>query len=155
MSIGKICNREVVIAKQDLGIVEVAQLMRVHHVGSIVVVEETAEGAKPIGIVTDRDLVIEVLAQEVPPDAVNLIDLMARDLVIAGEQDEVWETMQRMRDRGVRRCPVVDVRGILVGVITVDDLLEFIAGQINDLVGLVSREQRHERGTRTANFPQT
>lgn len=148
MKIGEICSRAVVIASEDLGVVEVAKLMRTHHVGSVVVVDETGDSVRPIGIITDRDLVIEVLAQEVPLEAVKLEDIMSRDPIITREDDDLWETLQRMRDRGIRRCPVVNAQGLLVGLVSIDDMLDLLAEELNDLVKLINREQNQERKTR-------
>ncbi len=148
MRVGEICNRTVVIAKKDLDITEVAKLMRTHHVGSVVVVDETVDGVRPIGIITDRDLVIEVLAQEVPLEAVSLADIMTPDPIIAREDDTIWDTLRRMRDKGVRRSPVVNTRGLLVGLVSVDDMLDLLAEELTDLVKLINQEQKHEREVR-------
>lgn len=148
MSAGEICNRAVITIHPQASIVEAAQAMRRHHVGDIVVVEERNGGPCPIGIVTDRDLVIEVLANEVQLGAVVVGDVMSDELVLAHSEDDTLETLRRMRNRGVRRVPVVDSRGVLVGIITLDDLLNVFAEQMEDIVRLVSREQLRERQLR-------
>jgi CBS domain-containing protein len=150
MSVGEICNRDVVIATRDTSIPELARLMREHHVGSIVVVEDRGKPSKPLGIVTDRDLVVEVLATDVDMEQVAAGDVMGPELLTARETDGIWETIMRMRAMGVRRLPVVDAeRHHLVGILTMDDLLEFVADELSDLVRLVRREQRREQETRT------
>jgi len=148
MAIGSICNREVVTTGRKTPVVDVAKLMRGHHVGSIVIVDEDPEGRRPVGILTDRDLVVEVLAQEVPPEGVCSGDLMATNLLVVNEEDGVWQTIERMADRSVRRSPVVDSRGRLVGLITVDDLIDLLAGELSGLATLINREQRRERQLR-------
>jgi len=122
MAIGKICNRKLVVAYLDSTVTEAASLMREHHTGSVIVVDHRGEGARPIGIITDRDLVVEVLAQGVPLDSVTLRDVMTVDPIIAREDDGVWETIQMMGAKGVRRIPVVNAQGLLIGIVTVDDL---------------------------------
>lgn len=146
MKIGEICTRDTVIAKKDSTIYEIAKLMRQHHVGDIVVVNEGEN--TPIGIVTDRDIVIEILAKELSPERVTTGDIMNRDVLTAHENDDIWDTLQRMRIRGVRRIPVVNQRGALVGIATLDDLLELLADELEELAKTVRREQEQERSMR-------
>jgi len=148
MSIGKICNRETVIARAEDTIVEVSKLMRRHHVGDVVVIESGEGGNVPIGILTDRDLVMEILAQDLSPDAVTVGDIMSNEIVTAREEDGIWDTLQRMRIKGIRRVPVVDARGGLVGLLALDDLLELLAGELADLAKIVRREEGRERSSR-------
>ena len=148
MTIGTICNREVVVARKDAGVQEAAQLMRQYHVGDLVVVEDRGAVRIPVGILTDRDLVVEVLAKGVAPDTVTAGDIMTTDIVTGGEVDSIWATLQRMRTKGIRRLPVVDGEGGLVGILTMDDLLELFAGELADLSKIISREQDREKAAR-------
>lgn len=149
MPIGEICNREVVISFPKENAVEAARLMRQYHVGDVVIVDEGADGKRtPIGIVTDRDLVVEIMAKEVNPAQFTVGDLMSRDLLIVREQDGIYETIQRMRIHGVRRVPVVDATGGLVGIISIDDLFSLLAEEMTDLVRVTSREQAVEAAAR-------
>ena len=148
MTIGTICTRETVTARKDDTIVTVAQLMRRHHVGDIVIVKEGEGENVPIGIVTDRDLVVEVLAQELSPDAVTVGDIMSYELVTALDSDGIWTTLQKMRIKGVRRMPVVNQRGGLVGVVSLDDVLGLLSEELSGLTKIVGREQERERTTR-------
>lgn len=145
MTAGDACNREVVIVHRDGTIVEAAKLMREYHVGDLVVVEERDQGRFPVGIVTDRDLVIEVLAQDVDFDAVTIGDVMSFDLVTAGEDESVRDTIKKMRSRGVRRIPVVNKSGLLQGILAVDDLIELYAETLCDLNAVTVQEQKRER----------
>ena len=149
MSVGEICNREVVVIDRKASVYEAARMMRNQHVGSLVVVDEgSATPMKPVGIVTDRDLVVEIMAKEVPEEAPAIGDIIAPELLTAREADGVWETIMRMRAMGVRRLPVVNLEGSLCGMLTMDDLLKFIADEMSDLVRLVRREQKREKDTR-------
>lgn len=148
MSVGNFCNREVVIARRDDGVVELARLMRRHHVGSVVICEEAHGHRKPVGIVTDRDLVVEVMATSIKESDISAGDIMSYELLTAREQDGLWEVMQRMRARGVRRVPVLDKDGGLLGIISADDILELLAGELGDFAQIVAREQRREREVR-------
>lgn len=148
MRVGEYCQREVVAIPRRTGISEAARLMRQHHVGSLVIVDEHDSGRRPIGIVTDRDLVIEVLAQEVPIEQLTLEDIMRTPLETAREDDSVLDTLQRMRRLGVRRLPVIDSYGGLSGILAVDDLLDLISTSLSDIVSLVANEIRTEEQQR-------
>jgi CBS domain-containing protein len=148
-TIGEICNREVVLAPRDTPIVEAAKLMRQCHVGTVVVVDEVNDDRRlPVGIVTDRDLVVEIVATELDPKTITVGDVMASELVTAGESEGLVEAMEVMRRKGVRRLPIVDKAGHLVGIVSIDDLLEILAKQMTDLTRIVSREQAHEARAR-------
>ena len=140
MKIGACCNREVITAEKDMSITEVARLMQEHHVGDLIVVENLNGRTRPIGIVTDRDLVIEVLAQMAPVDAIRVGDVMSYEIATVSENDELWETLEQMRKLGVRRMPVVDAAGALVGIITLDDLMELMAEAMGHIASLIRRE---------------
>ncbi len=144
MSAGKYCNREVIITGQDATVIEAARLMRQHHVGDLVVVEKRGEENMAVGIVTDHDLVIEVLAQEVSPDSVTIKDVMNRDLVTVSEDETLLDTLALMQRRGVRRVLVNNRHEGLEGILSADDALELIAEAMNSLVKLVRREISHE-----------
>lgn len=128
--------------------VEAAKLMRQYHVGDLVIVEEGNGKRVPVGIVTDRDLVVEVMAKEIEPAQFTVADLMSRDLLTAREDDGIYETIQRMRIHGVRRLPVVDKTGALMGIISIDDLFSLIAEEMTELTRLTAREQAMEAQAR-------
>ena len=145
MSIGTICARDTIIAKREDTIAKVAKLMRKHHVGDIVVVKPGEDGNVPIGIVTDRDLVIEILAQGLSPDAVTVGDIMSYEVETSYESDGIWDTVQKMRSKGVRRMPVVNQNGGLVGIVSLDDMLELLSDELSGLTKIVNHEQERER----------
>ncbi len=148
MPISEICNREVVITYKDSSIVEVAKLMRHHHVGDVVVVDSVGDQSVPVGIITDRDIVVEIIAGDVPLGSVTASDVMSYDLITAREQDGIWDTLQRMRSHGIRRMPVVNEKGGLEGILTVDDLLELFSDELMSLAKVTIREQAREKETR-------
>lgn len=150
MRVGEVCNREVIVANREESVLAAAKLMRDNHVGDLVVVESQAQRRAPVGIITDRDLVVEILAKEVDPNAVIIGEAMSEELVTAAEDEEFMAVVKRMRQRGVRRVPVVDAQGGLVGLLAVDDVLDLIAEELADLVGIIVREQRYERERRPA-----
>lgn len=146
MTVGDICNRTVVIAPKTEMVVDAAKRMRMAHVGDLVVVEERQGRHVPIGIVTDRDIVVSVVAGD--PDHINYLsldDMMSEDLVTAKEQDSLESALTRMQERGVRRLPIVDDSGVLVGIVTMDDLFRHFTEQQSQLVELMASEERRER----------
>ncbi len=148
MPIGEICTREVVIVEKGASIQEAAQLMRRHHVGNLVVVAYEGTARIPVGILTDRDIVIEIVAAGVDLEKVTVGDVMSFDLATVREQDGIWDSLQYMRSKGVRRMPVVDQGGALIGIISADDLLDLLAEELGAVAALIKREQFKEARAR-------
>ena len=144
MSIGELCNRDVAFAMRETTIAAAARLMRHYHVGSLVVVDEKAGRRVPVGIITDRDIVVEVVATGLDGGTITVGDIMVHEIVTAPESMGVMETIQLMRVKGVRRLPVVDAGGGLAGIVTVDDLLDVLAEELSELARIVVREQVRE-----------
>lgn len=118
--------------------------MRQFHVGDVVIVDETDKGRVPVGIMTDRDIVIEFIAKELALDSVTVGEAMSYELLTAAEEDDMMDTVKQMREQGVRRIPVVDKAGFLQGILTMDDVVDLLEEQIADLVGLIRSEQIRE-----------
>jgi CBS domain-containing protein len=149
MSISDFSVHNVVCASRDTTALEASRLMRHHHVGDVVVVEETEGTRKPVGIVTDRDLVVEVMAGGGDPNAVKLGELVLRAPVTVNRNASYADTVRLMAVNGVRRMPVVDSSGALVGIITLDDMLRQLASPLAALADLASRARHFESQTRT------
>ena len=144
-NVGEICKRDVVCASRDTTVASAAKLLRHHHVGSLIVVEPmNGDGRMPVGVVTDRDIVIEVTAVDLDPNVITVGDIMAPELITAPENLGILETMEVMRFKGVRRLPIVDRGGLLVGIVSIDDMLEVLAEELTDLTRVVAREQARE-----------
>ena len=148
MSISEFCNRDVVCATRDTSVIEAAALMRQHHVGDVMVVEEVHGHRKPMGIVTDRDLVVEVMASGLDPCQLKVGDLVSRPLVTIDEGASYAQTVGLMSVKGVRRMPVVGRAGELIGIITLDDMLWQLAGPLAALAGLSARGRSFESNVR-------
>ena len=144
MSISEICNREVIYARADEPAMEAVQLMRSHHVGDVVVVDESSGQPLPVGILTDRDIVLEVVAEWVSIETVTVGDIMSREIWTINQQQDLFTAVALMRDKGVRRLPVVNDGGGLEGLLTVDDVLELTAELLGDISGLIGRGQERE-----------
>lgn len=148
MRIGEICTRDVVYCTRDTVVTEAAQLMRNHHVGDLIVADQREGGLAPVGIVTDRDLVVEVLAEKVDPATLTAGEVMGTGLATARDTDIVYDAIETMRSRGIRRLPVVDARGCLVGVLTADDVAEFLAEELNGIARIAPRQLKVEETKR-------
>lgn len=136
--------RAVVKVDKDTTVAECAKIMRNEHVGSVIV----ADGAKGEGIVTDRDIVIEVVATGLDPETLTAGDIMSTPLAAVRESDDIFDALARMRERGVRRLAVVDDEDRLTGVLAVDNLLEVLAEQVDSVVRVLKAEQTKETLTR-------
>ena len=150
MRTGELCNRTVITATAENTIEEAARLMRDHHVGCLVVTRENEGQLEPAGIVTDRDIVIELIAKSVPLEDVTVGDIMSYALLKVTEDETVFETAQRMRSRGVRRVPVVTQTGALAGILALDDILSLLGEELSLLSRLTLRESQQETTKRTA-----
>ena len=145
MNVGELCIREVVITEKDSSIRQVARLMREYHVGDVIVVEEMNNDCIPVGIITDRDIAIELIAEDVDLNTITVGDAMSFDLLTALEEDDIFTLIERMQVKGVRRVPVVNANGGLEGIISVDDLIDVFSEQMVNFVKLFFRGRDYER----------
>ena len=141
---GDLCTRQVVVAPPSLSVDEAARLMRERHVGCIVVVDQGDGGRLPIGILTDRDIVMAVVAKDADAKTLRTGDVMTATLASVRESDTLYDVLSTMRSRGVRRVPVTGPHGTLAGILTLDDVLNALAGQLQALGSVVGRERRQE-----------
>lgn len=145
MSVGKVCSRIVTVVRREESVMAAARLMREQHVGNVVVVEPEGEANRPVGILTDRDIVVELVAKELDLNVVTVGDAMSFELFTLREDMDLLEAMGEMRSHAVRRAPVVNDRGMLVGIISIDDVLGVLAELLKELSCLVNKEQRREK----------
>jgi CBS domain-containing protein len=144
MTVGAICNREVITVQRDASVLHAAKLMRQYHVGDVVVIENRKDKVVPIGIVTDRDVIVEVIATELDSEVITVGDIMVISLAVVKSNAGILEAIQLMTSKGVRRLPVVEDDGSLIGIITLDDLLLLLAKEFGALSKLVAKEQKNE-----------
>jgi len=148
MHIGELCTVQTTYCKRDESVQAAALLMRKHHVGDLVVVDEPDGERIPLGMITDRDIVVSVIALGLDPSSLLVGDIMSDDVLTASEDDDVYETIERMRFRGIRRVPVVNNAGGLTGIVSVDDLLEFLADEMGELSRISTHQQANEKRVR-------
>jgi CBS domain-containing protein len=145
----EICTPDVVRCSPGTSVLGAARLMREHHVGDLVVIDDTDSDQVPLGMVTDRDIVVDVLAQERDPAALTVREIMHRPVVIASATEDASEAIERMKTHGVRRIPVMGENRRLAGIVCLDDLVKQLAADANALVDIIVREQgREHRGRR-------
>lgn len=148
MLLKEICTPDVVHCSPETTALGLARLMRERHVGDVVVVEDPQSDQTPIGLVTDRDLVVEVLGRERDPARVRAREIMRKPVVIARTSEDTAQAVERMKAHGVRRIPVMDEHRRLAGIVCLDDLLRQLAAEAGALVEIVSREQDREHRDR-------
>jgi CBS domain-containing protein len=142
MNVGEVCTREVYIVNPGEPLLQAVHEMRKRNVGCVIVVEQRAKQVVPVGIVTDRDVVRALPEKAEVLGTVPVSDCMTRSPLTLGEDESIVEAMTRLRQRGVRRAPVVAANGDLVGIVSTDDLLGVVAEQLSSLAQLVERQAR-------------
>jgi CBS domain-containing protein len=148
MQLKEIYTPEVVCCPRETNAFDAAVLMRQRHVGAVVVVNDMNDDRTPIGVITDRDLVVQVLAEGLDARKTPIETLTRKPVIIAHDGEALSAVIERMRNHGVRRIPIVDHSGALVGIVTLDDLLVLLVENANALVQVNRREQLEERRTR-------
>lgn len=149
MNVGSICSRKVITASPQLDVQAAAELMREKHIGFLVIVSAEPSGPQPpLGVLTDRDIVVAVVAKRADPASLKVGDVMSMQPVVAAESEAVDVALRTMRRAGVRRLPVVNARGEVVGVLSFDDLLEFVANEMGSLSTAVRNGRQIEGVTR-------
>ena len=144
MPINECCNIGVVCCEADTLLPEVAELMRKHHVGDVVVIDDREGGRIPLGIVTDRDIVIETVALKLDSNVFTAGDIMAVPLVTVHEDEGFVETLRLMRNHKIRRLPVVTRAGTLFGIVTADDIVNLLAYELSLLTGAIVAQPAEE-----------
>ena len=145
MNVGQICQRHAITIRPTDELRTAAKLMREHHIGFLVVTPPAgSEGAEPLGVLTDRDIVVSTLALDVDPRSVRVGDVMTCNPAVALAEDSVADALIQMRHRGVRRLPVVGDYGKLMGVVSLDDILRQRADEIGSAAAVITKGRERE-----------
>lgn len=144
MRVGEYCNRNVVVINGNESVKNAAELMRSYHVGDLVLVEEHDSQKIPIGIVTDRDLVIEVMAAGVKPESLLVRDILTEPFRCVFENDSLFDALEIMHSPKIRRLPVINDDKTLIGIITPDDFIEILTEAMGQIVNVVKLQQKKE-----------
>ncbi|HYL00963.1 MAG TPA: CBS domain-containing protein [Steroidobacteraceae bacterium] len=150
MIVSEICRRNPVTIRAHEELDDAPKLMRDRHIGYLIVVEPHSPHAapRPVGVLTDRDIVVGVLAKGADPHLLKVGDVMTHHPVVVSEDASVNSALGEMRRIGVRRVPVVDAVGQLVGVLSLDEVLDALAQQLLGVIGSVRTEVRAEGSRR-------
>ncbi len=132
--LGRICTKPVVTASAQMTVEQAARVMRSKNVGALVVVN----AGRPVGMLTDRDVAVEVVAQGMDPDTVRVGDVMHKRPITIREDLGIFDAARVFAKTGVRRLPVVTKSGVLVGVIAVDDLIMLLGNEMGHMAGALS-----------------
>jgi CBS domain-containing protein len=144
MSVRNVFNPNVATIDAAADVAQAAVLMRQEHVGDLIVTSHRDGSTVPVGVITDRDIVVEIVAKAVSPANVRVGDMLKKDLVSLREDHGLRFALGRMREAGVRRAPVVDEAGRLIGVLTIDDAIDHLAGELSDIAGTIRCQQAIE-----------
>jgi CBS domain-containing protein len=148
MLLKEVCVLDVVCCGRTTNVIEAARMMRKHHIGDLIVVDDPNDERVPVGILSDRDIVVEVLGNDLDPSKTTVSQVMSNKLVIAEAHEDTSVAVERMHAHGVRRMPVVDHSGGLIGVFTLDDAIKLHAQRAAEFVDIAAKGQTHERRTR-------
>jgi CBS domain-containing protein len=145
MTVREYCNLNVICCEPDTPVAEVAMLMRKHHVGDVVIVDNQGEGARiPIGIITDRDVLVETIALDIEARLFTAGDLMSSPVTTVLEEASVSEALAIMRGKRIRRLPVVTRAGTLFGIVTIDDFVNLLSAELSMIAGLMVEQTIRE-----------
>lgn len=139
MPLADYCKFPVVTLSPERTVLEAAQMMRSSNVGSVVITEQD----RPIGILTDRDIVLRITALNQDPSSIPVRDVMSRNPVVVSEDLGIWELIHMMKKHAVRRFPIVSGDGKLVGIITLDDLIKLMGEELSGLGQAIASELSH------------
>jgi len=145
MLLKDLCTLEAACCTRDMTISEAARLMQQHHAGDLVIVDDPAERRRPAGMLTDRDIVVRVIAEGIDPHKALVGDHMTSPAVVGSSREDVEAALERMHRHGVRRLPILDERERLLGIVSLDDLLRLHTERAQDLLAIITKEQTRER----------
>lgn len=145
MLCGEYCSRDVIIVKEKESIRQAAALMREYHVGDLIVVDDSEDLMNVIGIITDRDIVVSVIAKDIDLETITVGDVMSHHVSSIHEEHSLLDALKIMRAKGVRRLPVLGPTDELVGILAVDDILTALSEQLTDISQIIVREQLKEK----------
>lgn len=149
-TIGESGSRVVFFAKKDDTVTAAARLMREHHTGSLVVIDKLGDKVVPVGMITDRDVAVGVVALGLDPELTMVGDVMCPEIVCVREDAGAAEVAALMRQKGLRRLPIINAAGELVDLISADDLIQLLAEEMSDLARMITSEERREKQMRRA-----
>lgn len=150
MNVGEICSREVYVARPTEPLTQAAREMCRRNVGTVVVVERQGELVRPIGIVTDRDIVRGLINSEARIDELEIGSVMTWSPLAVQENSDINDAIEFLSDSAIRRAPVISDDGDLVGIVSIDDLLPIVSEELGALAKLIERRTRRPQQQRAS-----
>ena len=144
MKVKHIYSHNVIRTPRSLSLERLAVLMRRHHVGAVLVTEGEPSENQAIGIVTDRDLVLQAMAEGIGPREATVGDVMTPSVVSVSENADIHEALETMGVRGIRRLGVATGEGVLVGIVSFDDIVDALGTELTSLAGVIRSERVRE-----------
>jgi len=141
MDAGEICSRKTVIIREDKFVKDAVKLLKQYNVGSLVVVKSMNNHNVPVGLLTDRDIVIKALPAQNPLDTIPVREIMSTPVITVTETTSIFETLSKMRYSGIRRLPVINEEGFLTGILSLDDIIDSIARELIEVTRVVQKEE--------------
>lgn len=149
MPIRDYCNMNVICCEADANVAAVAALMRRHHVGDVVVVENNSEGMRlPVGIVTDRDILVESISLDIEAKLFTAGDMMTAPLITVQEDASLFDAIRLMRNKKIRRLPVLTQAGTLFGIVTADDVINLLSTELSLIAAAMVEQPGREESLR-------
>lgn len=145
---GENCSRDTVFVRRDESVATAARQRRESHVSCLVVADKVDGERVPVGMLTDRDITVAVVAPGLDANTMQVGDVMSAELLTVNEDAGIAETVELMRVRGMRRLPVADTEGRLIGLVAADDIMSLLAEELAGLTGMFAREEKRARTLR-------
>jgi CBS domain-containing protein len=152
MQISELCRPDVVTVKQDISVQDAAEIMQQKTVGSLVVVDDNCF---PIGMITDRDIAVKVVAEKQLPAEVKVSQVMCKDVLMLSEQQDLTDAIDALCEKGVRRAPVLDEQNNLCGIVAIDDVMACIIDELNGVMEIIRAQSKQFDINDMANQGQT
>lgn len=153
MNIASICQREIVTVAADASLREAAASMREHHIGALVVTDAAAP-ARVVGVITDRDLAIDVLALELNANGICVGQLVHGSAISVSGEASLQQAAAAMEDGGVRRLLVTGEDARVIGIVSIDDLVDAVAAEVSGLARALRSGIARENAERPAVTPE-
>lgn len=144
MNVSRIYTRSLIATQRSNSLQKAAALMRQHHVGALLVTDDEPHCDRAIGIITDRDLVVQVIADGISPEKRTIGEVMTHGISTISDTSDVHEAIEVMRSDGIRRLAVADEHGTLLGVLSFDDVIDAIAVELSSLADSIRSERERE-----------
>jgi len=134
MLVRDLATSQVITLPLSVPVTEAALLMRDEDVGAVVIIDDER---RPIGILTDRDIVLSIVADNENPGELVVEDIMTRELVMVDEETDIFQLLKKISEKSIRRIPITK-KGKLVGIVSVDDIIVVIATELSNLAAALS-----------------